>query len=137
MNPTRLPLPALRGGLLALLASWLNQETVDRRVWAAMGLLLAVLFATAAWGMDNTLSRALAESHGHEHEHEDLVQEHAHRDDDSHHDHVHGDMRGPMPAGLHSHPHHHPALRRTHTRMCRTRTTRIATERGRTRTARR
>ena len=67
----------------ALLARWLYQETMDRRVAAAMGLLLAggallvldqgrggaggwlgllaVLLATAAWGMDNTLSRALAE----------------------------------------------------------------------------
>jgi drug/metabolite transporter (DMT)-like permease len=67
----------------ALLAHWLYRETMDRRVWAAMGLLtagaavlvldqgmasdarlwglLAVLLATAAWGADNTLSRALAE----------------------------------------------------------------------------
>ncbi|MBK6787934.1 MAG: DMT family transporter [Betaproteobacteria bacterium] len=67
----------------ALLARWLYHETMDRRVAAAMGLLLAggallvldqgrggaggwlgllaVLLATAAWGMDNTLSRALAE----------------------------------------------------------------------------
>lgn len=67
----------------ALLARMLYQETMDRRVWGAMLLLLAggvalvldqgrsgstqlwgmlaVLVATAAWGMDNTLSRALAE----------------------------------------------------------------------------
>lgn len=67
----------------ALLAWRLYGETMDRRVWAAMLLLLAggvlliedqgltsggqwlgllaVLAATAAWGMDNTLSRALAE----------------------------------------------------------------------------
>jgi len=67
----------------ALLARLLYQETMDRRVWAAMLLLLAggialvldqgrsgstqlwgmfaVLVATAAWGTDNTLSRALAE----------------------------------------------------------------------------
>jgi len=67
----------------AVLAWWLYHETMDRRVWAAMGLLLAggallvldqgrggegrwlgllaVLLATAAWGMDNTLSRALAD----------------------------------------------------------------------------
>ncbi|MES2950129.1 MAG: EamA family transporter [Pseudomonadota bacterium] len=67
----------------ALLARWLYQETMDRRVWCAMFLLLAggialvmdqgqaggnqlwgllaVLLATAAWGADNTLSRALAE----------------------------------------------------------------------------
>jgi drug/metabolite transporter (DMT)-like permease len=67
----------------ALLAWRLYHETMDRRVWAAMLLLLlgggvlvldqargggtqlrgllAVLFATAAWGVDNTLSRALAE----------------------------------------------------------------------------
>lgn len=67
----------------ALLARLLYQETMDRRVWAAMLLLLAggvalvldqgrsggtqlwgmlaVLVATAAWGVDNTLSRALAE----------------------------------------------------------------------------
>lgn len=67
----------------AVLAWRLYGETMDRRVWAAMlmltiggvllvvdqGLsgggqllgLLAVLVATAAWGLDNTLSRALAE----------------------------------------------------------------------------
>lgn len=67
----------------AVLAWRLYGETMDRRVWAAMLLLLAggvllildqglasggqwlgllaVLAATAAWGMDNTLSRALAE----------------------------------------------------------------------------
>lgn len=67
----------------ALLARLLYGETMDRRVWAAMLLLLAggialvldqgqaggsqvlgllaVLLATAAWGADNTLSRALAE----------------------------------------------------------------------------
>ncbi|CAN7766501.1 EamA family transporter [Variovorax sp. LjRoot290] len=67
----------------ALLARGLYGETMDRRVWAAMLLLLAggialvldqgrqggnqlwgvlaVLLATVAWGADNTLSRALAE----------------------------------------------------------------------------
>ncbi|MEJ5990148.1 DMT family transporter [Ramlibacter sp. PS3R-8] len=67
----------------AVLARWLYRETMDRRVWAAMLLLLgggallaldqaasgsaqlagllAVLVATAAWGADNTASRALAE----------------------------------------------------------------------------
>ena len=67
----------------ALLAWCLYRETLDRRVWTAMVLLLAgglllvldqgrsggvqlwgllaVLLATAAWGVDNTLSRALAE----------------------------------------------------------------------------
>ncbi|HZA95035.1 MAG TPA: DMT family transporter [Burkholderiaceae bacterium] len=66
----------------ALLASRLYHETMDKRVWAAMLLVLAgsvvlvldqsrggasvagllmVMVATAAWGMDNTLSRALAE----------------------------------------------------------------------------
>jgi drug/metabolite transporter (DMT)-like permease len=67
----------------ALLAGAIYGETMDRRVWAAMLLLLAggialvldqarqggnewlgllaVLLATAAWGADNTLSRALAE----------------------------------------------------------------------------
>ena len=67
----------------AVLAWWLYHESMDRRVWAAMLLLLAggallvldqgrsgdgrwlgllaVLLATAAWGMDNTLSRALAD----------------------------------------------------------------------------
>ena len=67
----------------AVLAWRLYRETVDGRVWAAMALLLAggmvlvfdqgrtggtqlwgllaVLLATAAWGVDNTLSRALAE----------------------------------------------------------------------------
>jgi drug/metabolite transporter (DMT)-like permease len=67
----------------ALLAWRLYRETMDGRVWAAMLLLLAggmllvldqghssstqlwgllaVLLATAAWGLDNTLSRTLAE----------------------------------------------------------------------------
>lgn len=67
----------------ALLARLLYRETMDRRVWAGLLLLLAggmllvvdqgrtasgqalgllaVLAATAAWGADNTLSRALAE----------------------------------------------------------------------------
>jgi drug/metabolite transporter (DMT)-like permease len=67
----------------ALLAWRLYNETLDRRVWTVMALLLAggillvldqgrsggvqlwgllaVLLATAAWGVDNTLSRALAE----------------------------------------------------------------------------
>lgn len=67
----------------AVLAWRLYGETMDRRVWAAVLLLLAggitlvmaqgqgggsqtwgllaVMLATAAWGMDNTLSRALAE----------------------------------------------------------------------------
>lgn len=70
--------------LFTAVLSWkLYHETMDRRVWTAMLLLLAggvilvldqgrgggvelwgmlaVLLATAAWGMDNTLSRALAE----------------------------------------------------------------------------
>jgi drug/metabolite transporter (DMT)-like permease len=64
----------------ALLARWWYHESLDRRVRLALGLLtlggmalvldraqggggqwlglLAVLLATAAWGMDNTLSRA-------------------------------------------------------------------------------
>ena len=70
----------------ALLAGWIHREAMDRRVWTALLLLmaggallvldqglqpgagapqlwglLAVLAATAAWGVDNTLSRALAE----------------------------------------------------------------------------
>ncbi|MBL8343848.1 MAG: DMT family transporter [Rubrivivax sp.] len=67
----------------AILAWRLYRETMDGRVWTAMALLLAggmvlvfdqgraggaqlwgmlaVLAATAAWGVDNTLSRALAE----------------------------------------------------------------------------
>ena len=68
----------------AMLARWMYAEQMDRRVVAAMALLtvggallvmgqahatggarwmgaLAVLGATAAWGVDNTLSRALAE----------------------------------------------------------------------------
>lgn len=67
----------------AVLAWRLYRETMDSRVWTAMALLLAggmvlvldqgrtggaqlwgllaVLLATAAWGVDNTLSRALAE----------------------------------------------------------------------------
>lgn len=67
----------------AVLAWRLYRETMDRRVWTAMSLLLAggvllvldqahdggarlwgllaVMLATAAWGLDNTLSRSLAE----------------------------------------------------------------------------
>ena len=68
----------------AVLARWLYAEQMDRRVKGALGLLtaggvllvldqaqaagdpqwlglLAVLGATAAWGLDNTLSRSLAE----------------------------------------------------------------------------
>ncbi len=67
----------------AVLAWRLYRETMDGRVWTAMAFLLAggmvlvvdqgrtggaqlwgllaVLLATAAWGVDNTLSRALAE----------------------------------------------------------------------------
>lgn len=67
----------------AVLAWRLYRETLDGRIWTAMALLLAggmvlvldqartggaqlrgllaVLLATAAWGMDNALSRALAE----------------------------------------------------------------------------
>ena len=67
----------------AVLAWRLYRETMDGRVWTAMALLLAggmvlvldqsraggaqlwgllaVLLATAAWGVDNTLSRSLAE----------------------------------------------------------------------------
>ena len=67
----------------AMLAWRLYRETMNGRVWAAMALLLAggmvlvldqgrtggaqlwgllaVLLATAAWGVDNTLSRSLAE----------------------------------------------------------------------------
>lgn len=74
---------ALEAVFTALLAWRLYHETMGRRVWAAMLLLvvgggvlvldqgrtgsaqlwglLAVLLATAAWGLDNTLSRALAE----------------------------------------------------------------------------
>jgi drug/metabolite transporter (DMT)-like permease len=70
--------------LFTVLLAWrLYHETMDRRVWAAMLLLLAggvvlvldqgrdgglqlwgllaVMVATAAWGIDNTLSRAVAE----------------------------------------------------------------------------
>src|SRR5205085_790034 len=74
---------ALEALFTALLARALYQEVMDRRVWTAMLLLLAggvvlvldrgqrggveflgllaVLGATAAWGVDNTLSRGLAE----------------------------------------------------------------------------
>ena len=67
----------------ALLAWLLYRETMDRRVWTAMGLLMAgglmlvidqsqagtaqmvglfaVLGATVSWGLDNTVSRALAD----------------------------------------------------------------------------
>jgi len=74
---------ALEAVFTALLARYFYRERMDRRVWSAMVLLtvggmvlildqsrdsdarlmglLAVLAATAAWGLDNTLSRALAE----------------------------------------------------------------------------
>jgi drug/metabolite transporter (DMT)-like permease len=74
---------ALEAVFTALLARLLYREVMDRRVWMAMVLLmaggmllvadrglngglemlglLAVLVATAAWGADNTLSRAVAE----------------------------------------------------------------------------
>jgi drug/metabolite transporter (DMT)-like permease len=74
---------ALEALFTVLLARMLYREQMDRRVWLAMLLLLvgglvlvsdrgsvggaqligllAVLAATAAWGVDNTLSRALAE----------------------------------------------------------------------------
>lgn len=74
---------ALEALFTALLARTLYREVMDRRVWSAMLLLLAggvvlvldrgmqggaqllgllaVLVATVAWAVDNTLSRALAE----------------------------------------------------------------------------
>ncbi len=74
---------ALEALFTAVLAQVLYREVMDRRVWTAMLLLLAggivliidrgltggvqmlgllaVLVAAAAWGVDNTLSRALAE----------------------------------------------------------------------------
>lgn len=74
---------ALEALFTALLARALYRESMDRRVWTAMFLLLAggvvlvfdrgtmgstqlwgllaVLLATAAWGVDNTLSRGVAE----------------------------------------------------------------------------
>ncbi len=74
---------ALEALFTAVLARLLYQEVMDRRVWTAMALLLlggvvlvidrglggstqmagllAVLAATAAWGVDNTLSRGVAE----------------------------------------------------------------------------
>lgn len=74
---------ALEAVFTAVLARWLYHESMDRRVWTAMLLLLlggmllvvdrgaagqtqllglmAVLVATAAWGIDNTLSRGVAE----------------------------------------------------------------------------
>ena len=74
---------ALEALFTAVLAWWFYREVMDRRVWAAMMLLLAggvvliidrgltggvqlvgllaVFAATVAWGVDNTLSRALAE----------------------------------------------------------------------------
>ena len=45
----------------ALLAWRLYGETVDKRVVMAMGSLLAVMAATVAWGIDNTLSRGVAD----------------------------------------------------------------------------
>jgi drug/metabolite transporter (DMT)-like permease len=73
----------LEARFTAVRAWRLYRKTMDRRVWAAMGLLLAggmvlvvdqgrqgdaqlaglmaVLLATAAWGVDNTLSRGVAD----------------------------------------------------------------------------
>jgi drug/metabolite transporter (DMT)-like permease len=74
---------AMEAVFTAVLAWWMYHETMDRRVWTAMLLilvggvvlilnqgrvdgagvwgLLAVMLATAAWGLDNTLSRTLAQ----------------------------------------------------------------------------
>ncbi len=74
---------SLEAFFTAVLAWYLYHETMDKRVWAAMALLLAggvalifdqgqlgslgllgllaVLLATAAWGVDNGLSRGLAD----------------------------------------------------------------------------
>ena len=74
---------SLEAVFTAVLAWYLYYETMDKRVWAAMALLLsggvalivdqgqlgslelvgllAVLLATAAWGVDNSLSRGLAD----------------------------------------------------------------------------
>jgi drug/metabolite transporter (DMT)-like permease len=74
---------ALEAVFTAVLGRALYREVMDRRVWLAMGLLLAggvaliadcglqggtqwwglaaVALATAAWGIDNTLSRAVAD----------------------------------------------------------------------------
>jgi drug/metabolite transporter (DMT)-like permease len=78
---------SLEAVFTAVLARWAYRESLDRRVLLALGLLtlggmalvldrafdhtpsgaapvlglLAVLLATAAWGVDNTLSRAVAE----------------------------------------------------------------------------
>lgn len=74
---------SLEAVFTAVLARWLYHESMDRRVWTAVLLLLAgsivlvldrgaagqaqvlgllaVLLATAAWGVDNTLSRGVAE----------------------------------------------------------------------------
>ncbi len=74
---------SLEAVFTAVLARYLYYETMDKRVWAAMALLLsggvalivdqgqlgslelvgllAVLLATAAWGVDNSLSRGLAD----------------------------------------------------------------------------
>jgi drug/metabolite transporter (DMT)-like permease len=73
----------LEASFTALLARMLYKESMDRRVWMAMSFLVlgsvvlvldagaagdvsaiglaAVLLATAAWGVDNTISRGLAE----------------------------------------------------------------------------
>ena len=73
----------LEASFTALLARILYKESMDRRVWMAMGFLVlgsvvlvldagaaggvsaiglaAVLLATAAWGVDNAISRGLAE----------------------------------------------------------------------------
>ncbi len=47
----------LAGGMVLVLDQGLHADSGGTRLWG----LLAVLLATAAWGVDNTLSRALAE----------------------------------------------------------------------------
>ena len=64
MNAFATSLPALRGGLLALLAATLFGASTPlvQRFEAGVGAFTtAVMLATAAWGLDNGLSRALAE----------------------------------------------------------------------------
>lgn len=108
----------------AVLAWRFYGETLDRRVWVAVLLLLAggvtlvldqsqsgsnqmlgllaVMAATAAWGMDNSLSRPLSDR--------DPGQVVMATHDDEHHDHVHDSM----PAGPHSHLHRHQPTRHSH-----------------------
>ncbi|MDP2817201.1 MAG: hypothetical protein Q8O29_02785 [Polaromonas sp.] len=102
--------PALRGGLLALLAATLFGVSTPLVQYFGVGLgaltTPALLYAGAAVAggllMLGGVLLHLVESHGHGHEHAALDHEHAHDHADGHHQHTH------------SHLHHHEAQAHTH-----------------------